>query len=59
MDKKLTRKNQRNPKNWKQSINKDFTEKRLDHVSKTGKIIQAKIVNFLRFCAYSCLVNFD
>ena len=47
MDNKFTRKKQRNPKNWKQSINNDLTEKGLEHVSKTGKIIPAKIVNFL------------
>lgn len=61
MGKKLTRKKQRNAKNWKQSINKDLTNKGLEHVSKTGKIIPAKNVNFLKFCnscAYSCLVNF-
>lgn len=56
MDKKLTRKKQRNPKNWKQSINKDLTEKELEYVSKTYKIIPAKIVNFLKFC-HSCVYN--
>lgn len=62
INKKLTRKKQRNPKDWKQSINKDLTEKGLEHVSAKVKIIPAKIVNFLKFCnscAYNCLINFD